>query len=113
MESRERGMTTGGTKMRLDLLLVERGVVPSRERARALILAGRVLVREQKVDKAGASVAADAPIRLLGEEQPYVSRGGVKLAAALAPPPAASPIASCSTAPRRSPPSIPASARSP
>jgi 23S rRNA (cytidine1920-2'-O)/16S rRNA (cytidine1409-2'-O)-methyltransferase len=84
MESRERGMTTGGTKMRLDLLLVERGVVPSRERARALILAGRVLVREQKVDKAGASVAADAPIRLLGEEQPYVSRGGVKLAAALA-----------------------------
>jgi 23S rRNA (cytidine1920-2'-O)/16S rRNA (cytidine1409-2'-O)-methyltransferase len=84
MESRERGMTTGGTKMRVDLLLVERGLVPSRERARALILAGRVLVREQKVDKAGASVPADAPIRLLGEEQPYVSRGGVKLAAALA-----------------------------
>jgi len=77
-------MTTGGMKMRLDLLLVERELVTSRERARALILAGRVLVREQKVDKAGASVAADAPIRLLGEEQPYVSRGGLKLAAALA-----------------------------
>jgi 23S rRNA (cytidine1920-2'-O)/16S rRNA (cytidine1409-2'-O)-methyltransferase len=73
-----------GTKMRLDLLLVERGLVPSRERARALILAGRVLVGEQKVVKAGASIPADAPIRLLGEDQPYVSRGGLKLAAALA-----------------------------
>jgi 23S rRNA (cytidine1920-2'-O)/16S rRNA (cytidine1409-2'-O)-methyltransferase len=72
------------TKMRVDLLLVERGLVPSRERARALILAGRVLVSEQKVDKAGAAVPADAPIRLLGEEQPYVSRGGFKLAEALA-----------------------------
>ena len=72
-----------GPKMRIDLLLVERGLVASRERARALILAGRVLVNEQKVEKAGASVPEDAPIRLLGEEQPYVSRGGVKLAAAL------------------------------
>jgi 23S rRNA (cytidine1920-2'-O)/16S rRNA (cytidine1409-2'-O)-methyltransferase len=72
------------TKNRVDLLLVERGLVPSRERARALILAGRVLVAEQKVEKAGATVPADAPIRLLGEDQPYVSRGGVKLAAALA-----------------------------
>jgi 23S rRNA (cytidine1920-2'-O)/16S rRNA (cytidine1409-2'-O)-methyltransferase len=71
------------TKMRVDLLLVERGLVPSRERARALILAGRVLVREQKVEKAGATVPTDAPIRLLGEDQPYVSRGGFKLAAAL------------------------------
>ncbi len=70
--------------MRVDLLLVERGLVPSRERARALILAGRVLVGEQKVEKAGATVPADAPIRLLGEDQPYVSRGGFKLAAALA-----------------------------
>jgi 23S rRNA (cytidine1920-2'-O)/16S rRNA (cytidine1409-2'-O)-methyltransferase len=74
----------GEAKMRVDLLLVERGLVPSRERARALILAGRVLVREQKVEKAGATVPADAPIRLLGEDQPYVSRGGLKLAAALA-----------------------------
>ena len=70
--------------MRVDLLLVERGLVPSRERARALILAGRVLVNEQKVEKAGATVPSDAPIRLLGEDQPYVSRGGFKLAAALA-----------------------------
>jgi 23S rRNA (cytidine1920-2'-O)/16S rRNA (cytidine1409-2'-O)-methyltransferase len=70
-------------KMRLDLALVERGLVPSRERARALILAGRVLVREQKVDKPGAAVAEDAPIRLLGEDQAYVSRGGLKLERAL------------------------------
>jgi 23S rRNA (cytidine1920-2'-O)/16S rRNA (cytidine1409-2'-O)-methyltransferase len=72
------------TKIRVDLLLVERGLVPSRERARALILAGRVLVGEQKVEKAGATVPEDAPIRLLGDDQPYVSRGGLKLAAALA-----------------------------
>lgn len=70
-------------KTRLDVLLVERGLVASRERARALILAGRVLVSEQKTDKPGTAVALDAPIRLLGEEQPYVSRGGLKLAAAL------------------------------
>ena len=71
------------TKMRVDLLLVEQGLVPSRERARAMILAGRVLVREQKVDKPGATVPMDAPIRLLGEDPPYVSRGGLKLAGAL------------------------------
>jgi 23S rRNA (cytidine1920-2'-O)/16S rRNA (cytidine1409-2'-O)-methyltransferase len=73
----------GREKSRVDLLLVERGLVPSRERARALILAGRVLVREQKVDKPGTAVPEDSPIRLLGEEQPYVSRGGLKLAEAL------------------------------
>jgi 23S rRNA (cytidine1920-2'-O)/16S rRNA (cytidine1409-2'-O)-methyltransferase len=70
-------------KTRLDVLLVERGLVQSRERARALILAGRVLVSEQKIDKPGTSIAQDAAIRLLGEDQPYVSRGGLKLAAAL------------------------------
>lgn len=70
-------------RTRLDLLLVERGLVPSRERARALIVAGRVLVREQKIEKPGASVPADSAIRLLGEDLPYVSRGGLKLAAAL------------------------------
>ena len=70
-------------KIRLDLVLVGRALVPSRERARALILAGRVLVKEQKVDKPGTAVAEDAAIRLLGEEQAYVSRGGLKLAEAL------------------------------
>jgi 23S rRNA (cytidine1920-2'-O)/16S rRNA (cytidine1409-2'-O)-methyltransferase len=71
-------------KTRVDVLLVERGLVPSRERARAYILAGRVLVNEQKIDKPGTTVAADAALRLLGDDMPYVSRGGLKLAAALA-----------------------------
>jgi 23S rRNA (cytidine1920-2'-O)/16S rRNA (cytidine1409-2'-O)-methyltransferase len=70
-------------KTRIDILLVERGLVSSRERARALILAGRVLVQEQKIDKPGAAVPSAASIRLLGEEIPFVSRGGIKLAAAL------------------------------
>jgi len=65
------------------VLLVERGLAPSRERARAYILAGRVLVNEQKIDKPGSAVAAGAALRLLGDEMPYVSRGGLKLAAAL------------------------------
>jgi 23S rRNA (cytidine1920-2'-O)/16S rRNA (cytidine1409-2'-O)-methyltransferase len=73
----------GSEKTRVDILLVERGLAPSRERARALILAGRVLVREQKVDKPGTAIQQDSPIRLLGEDQPYVSRGGLKLAEAL------------------------------
>ncbi len=70
-------------KVRIDKLLVERNLVPSRERAQALILAGRVLVNEQKISKSGVSVDPDAPIRLLGDDQPYVSRGGVKLERAL------------------------------
>jgi 23S rRNA (cytidine1920-2'-O)/16S rRNA (cytidine1409-2'-O)-methyltransferase len=74
---------TNAKKVRIDVMLVERGLAPSRERARALILAGNVLADEQKVDKAGTLVATDAAIRLLGEDLSYVSRGGVKLAAAL------------------------------
>ena len=66
-------------KVRLDKLLVDRALVPSRERARALILAGKVVVGEHAVDKAGAQVAEDAPVRLKGEDIPYVSRGGLKL----------------------------------
>jgi 23S rRNA (cytidine1920-2'-O)/16S rRNA (cytidine1409-2'-O)-methyltransferase len=69
--------------MRLDRLLVERGLAKSRERAQALILAGKVLVNEQKLDKAGASVEENAAIRLLGEDLRYVSRGGLKLEHAL------------------------------
>jgi 23S rRNA (cytidine1920-2'-O)/16S rRNA (cytidine1409-2'-O)-methyltransferase len=76
-------MKTAGPKMRVDLLLFDGGHVPSLERARALILAGRVLVSEQKIDKPGVKVPADAPVRLLGIDPPYVSRGGLKLAAAL------------------------------
>ena len=68
---------------RLDKLLVEQGLAPSRERAQALILAGRVLVNQQKVEKPGSAVADTASLRVLGEEQRYVSRGGLKLEAAL------------------------------
>ena len=71
-------------KVRLDRVLVERALVPSRERAQALILAGRVLVDEQKIDKPGTRVEEGAAIRLLGDEQRYVSRGGLKLERALA-----------------------------
>jgi len=70
-------------KLRLDKLLVERGLAASRERAQALILAGKVLVNEQKIDKAGAGIAEDSAIRLLSEDLKYVSRGGLKLERAL------------------------------
>ena len=70
-------------KERIDRLLVQRQLAGSRERAKALILAGRVLVDDQVVDKVGTQVFADAEIRLKGEDIPYVSRGGLKLAAAL------------------------------
>ena len=68
---------------RLDKLLLARGLAPSRERAQALILAGRVLVNEQKIEKPGAPVDEAALLRVLGEDQRYVSRGGLKLEAAL------------------------------
>jgi 23S rRNA (cytidine1920-2'-O)/16S rRNA (cytidine1409-2'-O)-methyltransferase len=68
---------------RLDKLLLAQGLAPSRERAQALILAGRVLVDQQKVEKPGANVEDTAILRVLGEEQRYVSRGGLKLEAAL------------------------------
>ena len=72
------------TKIRLDKALVERGLAGSRERAQALILAGRVMVAEQKVEKPGTPVAEDAALRVLGDELRYVSRGGLKLERALA-----------------------------
>ena len=71
-------------KKRIDILMVERGLAPSRERAQAMILAGRVLVDEQKMEKPGHAVAEDCSMRLLGAEPRYVSRGGLKLEAALA-----------------------------
>jgi 23S rRNA (cytidine1920-2'-O)/16S rRNA (cytidine1409-2'-O)-methyltransferase len=70
-------------KTRLDKALVERGLVGSRERAQALILAGRVLVAEQKVEKPGTPVAEGVALRVLGDEMRYVSRGGLKLERAL------------------------------
>lgn len=71
-------------KIRLDKLLVERGLASSPELAQALILAGRVLVNEQKVLTAGAATGQNVSLRLLGEEVKYVSRGGLKLEKALA-----------------------------
>jgi 23S rRNA (cytidine1920-2'-O)/16S rRNA (cytidine1409-2'-O)-methyltransferase len=71
-------------KTRLDKLLLERGLVPSRERAQALILAGKVLVNDQKIEKAGTAVDPHAQVRLIGEDLKYVSRGGLKLEKALA-----------------------------
>jgi 23S rRNA (cytidine1920-2'-O)/16S rRNA (cytidine1409-2'-O)-methyltransferase len=71
-------------KTRLDKLIFERGLAPSRERAQALVLAGRVLVNEQKIGKPGTAVDAESRLRLLGDDLRYVSRGGLKLEAALA-----------------------------
>jgi 23S rRNA (cytidine1920-2'-O)/16S rRNA (cytidine1409-2'-O)-methyltransferase len=68
---------------RIDRLLVERGLAPSRTRAQALIMAGKVLVDDQRVDKPGTLVASDAALRVRGDDNPYVSRGGLKLAGAL------------------------------
>lgn len=70
-------------KIRLDQLLVDRGLATSRERAKRRIMAGEVLVDEQKIDKAGTMVKPEAKIRLLGEDLPYVSRGGLKLEKAM------------------------------
>src|SRR5450756_754869 len=71
-------------KTRLDKMMVELGFAASRERAQALILAGRVLVEEQRVDKSGTPILEGAAIRILGSDLKYVSRGGLKLEKALA-----------------------------
>ena len=70
-------------KERLDALLTARGLFESRARAQAAIMAGQVLVNEQKIDKPGTQVPEEAAIRLLGEKLKYVSRGGLKLEKAL------------------------------
>jgi 23S rRNA (cytidine1920-2'-O)/16S rRNA (cytidine1409-2'-O)-methyltransferase len=71
-------------RQRADLLLVERGLAPSRARAQALILAGRVYAGERRIAKPGELLAHDLPLELRGRDHPWVSRGGVKLAHALA-----------------------------
>jgi 23S rRNA (cytidine1920-2'-O)/16S rRNA (cytidine1409-2'-O)-methyltransferase len=70
-------------KERVDLMLVHQGLAPSRERARALVMAGKVFVGERRVEKAGDLLASDAALEVRGDDIPYVSRGGVKLAGAL------------------------------
>jgi 23S rRNA (cytidine1920-2'-O)/16S rRNA (cytidine1409-2'-O)-methyltransferase len=69
----------GGSFVRLDKLLVDRGLSASRERAQALILAAKVLVDGQRVTKAGQRVAAESRLQLVGEDHPFASRGGLKL----------------------------------
>src|SRR6266436_6560046 len=76
-------MKKSGDTVRIDKLLLDRGMVPSRERAQALVLAGKVMVNGQKIEKSGAKVDAQSDIRLLGEDLKYVSRGGLKLERAL------------------------------
>ena len=68
------------TKSRLDQLLVDRGLVESRERAVAYVMAGKVFSGERRLEKPGVMIAADSPLELRGRDHPWVSRGGVKLA---------------------------------
>lgn len=70
-------------KERLDALLTAKGLFESRAKAQAAIMAGQILVNEQKIDKPGTQVPEDAAIRILGDKLPYVSRGGLKLEKAL------------------------------
>ena len=70
-------------KMRLDQALVERGLVETRARAQALVLAGKVFSGEKRLDKPGTQIAADTAIEVRGQPHPYVSRGGMKLERAL------------------------------
>jgi len=76
-------MNMATQKIRLDKLLVDRGIAPTLERARALILARAVKVNDVYLDKAGAPVGVDSEIHIKGEDNPYVSRGGLKLKEAL------------------------------
>lgn len=70
-------------KQRVDQLLVDRGLVESRSRAQSLILAGRVFSGENRVEKPGTSMREDQPLEVRGNDHPWVSRGGVKLAHAI------------------------------
>jgi 23S rRNA (cytidine1920-2'-O)/16S rRNA (cytidine1409-2'-O)-methyltransferase len=76
-------MNIKNQKERLDLILVERGLTLSRERAQSLIMSGSVFVNSVRVDKAGQKVLIDAEIEVKGSDHPYVSRGGLKLNGAL------------------------------
>ncbi len=70
-------------KVRADVLLTERGLAPSRARAQALILAGKVFAAGHRVEKSGKALDREAPLEVREPDHPYVSRGGVKLAGAL------------------------------
>jgi 23S rRNA (cytidine1920-2'-O)/16S rRNA (cytidine1409-2'-O)-methyltransferase len=72
------------SKQRIDKLMVERQLAPTRQKAQALLMAGQVLVNDTPITKAGTMVSKEADIRIRGEQNPYVSRGGLKMAGALA-----------------------------
>jgi len=76
-------MKNANPRVRLDRLLIERGMASSRERAKALILSGAVLVGEEVISKAGTLIRSQSNIRIKGEDSPYASRGGVKLKGAI------------------------------
>jgi 23S rRNA (cytidine1920-2'-O)/16S rRNA (cytidine1409-2'-O)-methyltransferase len=76
--------TPKAPRRRIDQLLVERGLAESRARAQALVMAGLVFAGETKIDKPGHQIAGDAPIEVRGRDHPWVSRGGIKLAHAIA-----------------------------
>ncbi len=67
-------------KIRVDQLLVDRGMVESRSRAQALVLGGRVFSGERRIDKSGTAIPDDTPLEIRGQDHPWVSRGGLKLA---------------------------------
>jgi 23S rRNA (cytidine1920-2'-O)/16S rRNA (cytidine1409-2'-O)-methyltransferase len=75
---------TAGSKQRADQALVDRGLVENRARAQALILAGKIFSDQRRIDKAGQLIATDQPLEVKGQEHPWVSRGGVKLAHGIA-----------------------------
>ena len=77
------GFVSMGKKRRLDQMLVDRGLVESRTRAQALVMAGLVFSGEQKLSKPGQQMAEDAPLDVRGRDHPWVSRGGIKLAHAI------------------------------
>lgn len=81
--SSTRGAVSKPGKSRLDVLIVERGLAPSRQRAQAILLAGNVLVNGQKMEKPGTQIVCDARIEIIGDALPYASRGGLKLEGAL------------------------------
>ncbi|HJQ60023.1 MAG TPA: TlyA family RNA methyltransferase [Vineibacter sp.] len=83
MESDRRDKPKPGGRLRADIALVERGLADTRAAAQRLVMAGLVFSGDRRLDKPGTAVAADAPLEVRGQSHPYVSRGGLKLAAAL------------------------------
>jgi 23S rRNA (cytidine1920-2'-O)/16S rRNA (cytidine1409-2'-O)-methyltransferase len=79
----EKGSWMMATRKRIDQLMVERGLAESRTRAQALVMAGLVLADGKRIDKAGTALPEDCPLTLKGQDHPWVSRGGLKLAHAI------------------------------